>query len=427
VGGATNDIIIDMVASARRNGFTLIELLVVIAVIAILTVVVLLTLNPAELLRQSRDSNRLSDLDTMVHALGLYTTDQSTASAFSLGSSNVIYISIPDSTATSTAGDQCQGLGLPTLPVAYSYHCASPTNYRNVDGTGWIPVNFKAISSGAPLGNLPADPTDQSSSRLYYSYAVAGTQFELTAGLEAAKYKLGGSNDAVSSDGGIKATVVEKGTNLLVEPMEYGDSALALYWSLNEGTGTVAYDYSGGNATGSWNGTPSGSSGYYSVGKIGPYGGSFLASASNYISTGYQYSLTSASNFTWSGWMNYASSGTANTTIIGNRFSTGGTWIKITPSGFEYGNGMLMPYTLPTSTWVMVTITKSGTGFTYYLNGTAVSSGTSAAAVTNEPFFVGGDPGYPGDGYINGQVDDVRLYTRALSAAEVKAMYASQK
>src|ERR1700719_2922177 len=91
-----------------KKGFTLIELLVVIAIIAILSVVVVLTLNPAELLRQSRDSNRLSDLDTLNHALSIYNADQSTGANFNMGSSSVIYVSIPDPTATSTAGDQCQ-------------------------------------------------------------------------------------------------------------------------------------------------------------------------------------------------------------------------------------------------------------------------------------------------------------------------------
>ncbi|MBI5221157.1 MAG: prepilin-type N-terminal cleavage/methylation domain-containing protein, partial [Candidatus Liptonbacteria bacterium] len=41
--------------SANTKGFTLIELLVVIAIIAILAAVVILTLNPGQLLKQARD------------------------------------------------------------------------------------------------------------------------------------------------------------------------------------------------------------------------------------------------------------------------------------------------------------------------------------------------------------------------------------
>ncbi len=52
---------------SRRNtisAFTLVELLVVIAIIAILAVEVTLTLNPAQLLAQSRDATRISDMAT---------------------------------------------------------------------------------------------------------------------------------------------------------------------------------------------------------------------------------------------------------------------------------------------------------------------------------------------------------------------------
>jgi prepilin-type N-terminal cleavage/methylation domain-containing protein len=62
---------------ASREGFTLIELLVVIAVVAILSIVVVLTINPAEMLRQSRDAQRISDLNTLKSALNLYLVDSS--------------------------------------------------------------------------------------------------------------------------------------------------------------------------------------------------------------------------------------------------------------------------------------------------------------------------------------------------------------
>src|ERR1700679_2456531 len=72
-----------------KKGFTLIELLVVIAIIAILSVVVILTLNPAELLRQSRDSNRISDLSVTKSAISFYLASVSTPS---IGTSTVCYV-----------------------------------------------------------------------------------------------------------------------------------------------------------------------------------------------------------------------------------------------------------------------------------------------------------------------------------------------
>ncbi len=171
-----------------RHGFTLIELLVVIAIIAILAVVVVLSLNPAELLRQSRDASRISDMDTLNHALAIYAADQGGNTYFSLGSSNTVYVSLPDN-SSSTCGD----LGLPILPTGYAYACVAATSSKNVNGTGWIPVPFSNGSGGSPIGSLPLDPVNQSSSRLYYTYTTNGGQYELTAVLESQKYKLGGS------------------------------------------------------------------------------------------------------------------------------------------------------------------------------------------------------------------------------------------
>ncbi|MFA5099050.1 MAG: type II secretion system protein, partial [Candidatus Paceibacterota bacterium] len=89
----------------KPNSFTLIELVIVIAVLAILSAVVVITINPAEQMRSARDSSRMSDLQTINSAIGLYMADGGT----SIGSTNTVYVSIPDSSAT------CANLGLPTL------------------------------------------------------------------------------------------------------------------------------------------------------------------------------------------------------------------------------------------------------------------------------------------------------------------------
>src|SRR3989344_7664261 len=136
--------------SRGRDSFTLIELLVVIAIVAILSAVVIITLNPAELLKQSRDSNRLSDLNTLNKALALYEVD---VVGGTLGATSTVYVSLPDTSAT------CANLGLPALPSGYQYGCVTETNLRKTDGTGWIPVNLTQISSNTLLGFLPTDPT----------------------------------------------------------------------------------------------------------------------------------------------------------------------------------------------------------------------------------------------------------------------------
>ncbi len=58
----------------------MIELLVVIGILAILSIVVILVINPTELLKQARDSSRVSDLATINSALNLYVVDNSSGS-----------------------------------------------------------------------------------------------------------------------------------------------------------------------------------------------------------------------------------------------------------------------------------------------------------------------------------------------------------
>ena len=139
------------------QGFTLIELLVVIAVIAILSIVVVLSLNPAEMLRQSRDQNRLSDMDTLTHAVSLYQEDQAAAAgSVPLGTTNTVYVPLPDRNASTTAGSNCASLGLPLLPTGYAHHCSTDrTTIGLRAATAGYPVNFSSVSTGSPLEQLP--------------------------------------------------------------------------------------------------------------------------------------------------------------------------------------------------------------------------------------------------------------------------------
>ena len=92
----------DIKQNKAVKGFTLIELLIVIAIVAILSVVVILTLNPAELLKQTRDSNRISDLSTLKSALSLYLADVTTP--ILAGDYTRCYYSVTSTPAGGTAG-----------------------------------------------------------------------------------------------------------------------------------------------------------------------------------------------------------------------------------------------------------------------------------------------------------------------------------
>jgi prepilin-type N-terminal cleavage/methylation domain-containing protein len=404
------------------SGFTLIELLIVLAIIAILALVVIFALNPVELFKRARDSNRLSDTATLNEAAALFSGD---VNGGFMGSASTTYISVPDPAATSTAGDQCQGLGLPGLPSGWTYHCAPPSNYRNVDGTGWVPINFKSFSSGSPIGSLPVDPTNTTSTNLYYTYTTNGSQYELTGLMESSKYKATfQTSPPIMNFPGVYAL----GTSLKLSAL-WSSSGLIAYWPFDEGGGSSTADVTGGH-TGALNGGSS-----WVGGKAGTGALSFNGS------TGYVAATVSNSNlgsqFTFSQWVN-AAAFTSDGGVIGN-FSDGGDGgIKfiVASNGTYITGSRTSPGTIHTCqtntvtntrTWYYLVVTDDGTAtIRIYVNGVLdTTCGTDPTITNNSNFKIGlnNDEG----AYYNGSIDDVRIYDHALSAAEIIAIYNAMK
>jgi len=198
-----------MEAHVTRKGFTLIELLIVIGIIAILAAVVLLTLNPAELLRQARDSNRVSDFDSLRSGLALYLADVSNPDMGDHANCYVITIAGFNTIDAGCDGDGTAG----TNPARFVGGVTTQDPDRNVDGTGWVPVNLTAISSGSPLPNLPVDPTNNTT--YYYAFrpgsigcTTSCTDYEVNADMESAKFIT-----REGQDGGNSGALYEVGTD----------------------------------------------------------------------------------------------------------------------------------------------------------------------------------------------------------------------
>ena len=214
--------IIHMVKNnTSRKGFTLIELLVVIAIIAILAVVVVLTLNPAQLLAQARDSNRASDFATLKSAIGLYEADVSTTTWLNgtatggLGTSTIMVsgttsVSIANMTSTACVTLPGTGWGFIGGETIVSSTVAQGATARAINGTGWIPIDFAIISSGAPISSLPVDPVNNGTN--VYAFVGGQTTYKLATKMESTKYSQGGSNDIESTDGGSSPCTYEQGT-----------------------------------------------------------------------------------------------------------------------------------------------------------------------------------------------------------------------
>ena len=100
---------------------------------------------------------------------------------------------------------------------------------------------------------------------------------------------------------------------------------------------------------------------------------------------------------------------------------------------FDVGNGTAegrasWPQQLVGGTWYYYVGVYDGATVSAYLNGVQVASaafaGGAIAAGTGPAINVARNPTYAGD-YFIGAISDVRIYNRALSAAEILALYQS--
>ena len=186
------------------KGFTLIELLIVIGILAILATTVVLVLNPAQILAETRDTQRISDLSAVQSAIGLYLA---TATSPGLGGID---------------GTACPGTGLAawrasnSAQVAFGQPFATPAvavgganSGRTTDGTGWVAVDLQLTSGGSPIGTLPIDPAPVVSTgsiglpegARFYAYQCSGNTYEINANMESTKFSSGSSN-VENADGG---------------------------------------------------------------------------------------------------------------------------------------------------------------------------------------------------------------------------------
>ena len=65
----------EVVRRSRQSGFTLIELLVVIGILAVLLAIVLIAINPARQFAQANNTQRRSDVNSILNAIHQYSAD----------------------------------------------------------------------------------------------------------------------------------------------------------------------------------------------------------------------------------------------------------------------------------------------------------------------------------------------------------------
>ncbi len=194
------------------------------------------------------------------------------------------------------------------------------------------------------------------------------------------------------------------------------------YWNFNENTGTSTADLSINSnpaVFGSGSSAPAWTTGKYGVGT------SFDGSNDYTISS---LSKTGLSNVSISLWFKPSGSQSGGGILQwANNLTSTGPWILLqrtnsnTVSWYLNGN-YYITHTVTDNNWYHLVLTYNGTVWNSYLNATSPSTYTGSIGT------YGGSNLYFGNGYynyFNGSIDDVRVYNRALSTAEVSQLYSS--
>jgi glucose/arabinose dehydrogenase/chitodextrinase len=194
-------------------------------------------------------------------------------------------------------------------------------------------------------------------------------------------------------------------------------------WAFAEGNGTTTADSSGnGNA-----GTLAGASWT----PLGRYGSALsFNGAGTAVRVADSASLDLTTAMTLSAWIEPTASQSGWKTILQHEtdayfLNASNTDGPLRPSGggtfggnTQYLSG---PTANPVNAWTNVALSYDGATLRLFINGTQVSSRAVSGAIqtTNSPLWIGGNSPY-GE-YFQGLIDEVRVYNRALTQAEIQS------
>jgi hypothetical protein len=209
-------------------------------------------------------------------------------------------------------------------------------------------------------------------------------------------------------------------------------SGMLGWWPLGEGTGTVATEISGNASSGAWSGTAAGTSGYYSTGfTLSTFVGNFNGSDDEVQVSS---NPPAAANIKTIGFWAYLPSLSGTTEMVSK--STGGQGEEVIIAGGTanfYVMGSSVNDTAANNSfytgagWYYLTATQNGPDSvtSIYVNGTLEGTSTAPDSIgdTTNLTFGNWDAG---GRYFDGQLSDIQLYDRPVTAAEVQTLYKQQ-
>jgi glucose/arabinose dehydrogenase/chitodextrinase len=199
-------------------------------------------------------------------------------------------------------------------------------------------------------------------------------------------------------------------------------TGLVAAYSFNEGTGTSVADASGNGNTGTINGAT-----WVVAGK---YGAALSFDGTNdLVVINHSSSLSFSTGMTLEAWVLPTAAQSGWRTLIQKEVdafflhaSGGGAALQPTAGGTFNGSvDYFAPTALAVNTWSHVALTWNGSTMRLYINGVEAANHARGGPMqtTTAPLRIGGNSPY-GEFFL-GRIDEVRVYNRALSAAEIEA------
>jgi len=165
----------------RGKGFSLVELVILMVAIGVVATIIFFTLKPSEVLEKSRDAQRFADMKMLIQAVNRFLAES----------------------------HDFKGLTGPYSSIDAGF--SSAASRQKIDGTGWLPLNFSSISSGAPFSVLPLDPLNNVNHNYRLGVSYSNKTYEINGVFESPE-----NTPKQAADGGNNPTVYELGTDLTI-------------------------------------------------------------------------------------------------------------------------------------------------------------------------------------------------------------------
>jgi hypothetical protein len=213
------------------------------------------------------------------------------------------------------------------------------------------------------------------------------------------------------------------GTQPTITP-NVNKTGLIGYWKFDEGTGTTTCDHSGSSNNGTLVKGP-----LWTAGKLGK--ALYFDGIDDTVTVVDSNSLDLSSAFTLSAWVNPAVTSTSFSSILVKNYKY---FLYASATGY-CGDGSLLAGVseganqpvcqaspLPANTWTHLALTSNGSALTLYRNGIAVATANVSGNLSPSTGNLQIGASQFGE-YFRGLIDEVRIYNRALSAADVQIAY----